>query len=84
MAIVGVVMGVTFLISNAAQRRQYARRTYDTYLLGEGIVNSSTGSLDVKFDEAERRRILSEYGKMPAIYAPAFDPRSASSAQPLR
>lgn len=84
LAIISVVMGITFLASNAAQKRQYTRRAYDTYVLGDGIVNSITITLDVKFSDVKRRRILSEYGKVLATYAPDFDPNSASSAEPVR
>jgi hypothetical protein len=83
LGIVAVVMGITFLISQAALKRQHARRTYDTYMLGDGIGSSITVTLDVRLNEAERRRILSEYAKVLATYAPTFDPNSASSAQPL-
>lgn len=82
--IVALVMGITFPISRIALKRQYARRTYDTYVLGDGIVNSVTLTVDVKFSEAERRRILLEHGKVLATYAPSFDPATATTIRPLR
>lgn len=83
LGIVAVVMGITFLISQAALKRQHARRTYDTYGLGDGVVNSVTVTLDVRLSEAERRRILWEYAKVLATYAPAFDPKSALDVRPI-
>jgi hypothetical protein len=58
LGIIAVVMGITFLIGQAALRRQHARRTYDTYVIGDGLVNSVTVTLGVRLSEAERRRIL--------------------------
>jgi hypothetical protein len=77
--IVAVAMAITWEVDGALRRRWHARRTYDTYVLGDGVVNSITVNLDVKFSVAERRRILSEYGKVLATYAPTFDLNSASS-----
>lgn len=76
-------MGIIFLISQVALKRQHALRTYDTYVLGNGVVNSITVTLDVKFSEGERRRILSEYAKVLAAYAPAFSPSSALDVRPI-
>jgi hypothetical protein len=81
--IVAIGMSITWLVSRASLKRQHARRTYDTYVLGDGVVNSVTLTIDVKLGEAERRRILSEHGKVLATYAPAFNPNSAMDAQPL-
>jgi hypothetical protein len=83
MGIVAIVMDITLPISKAAQRCQHARRTYDNYVLGDGVVNSITITLDVRFREGERRRILSEYGKVLATFAPAFNPNSALDVRPI-
>ncbi|WP_194713062.1 hypothetical protein [Noviherbaspirillum soli] len=83
LGIVAVVMAITFLASQAALKRQHAWRTYDTYVLGDGIVNSVSITLDVKLTEAERRRILVEYAKVLATYAPAFNPNSALDVRPI-
>lgn len=82
LGIVAVVMGITFLINQAALKRQHARRTYDTYVLGDGIVNSISVTLDVRFTEDERRRILLAYGAVLSTYAPAFNPNSALDVRP--
>jgi hypothetical protein len=81
--IVAVAMAITWELNGALRRRWYARRAYDTYVLGDSIVNSITVNLDVKFSEAERRRILSEYSKVLATYAPAFNPNSTLDVRPI-
>lgn len=81
--IVAVAMAITWEVNSALRRRWHARRTYDTYMLTDGIVNSVTVTLDVKFSEDERKRILSEYGKVLATYAPAFNPNSALDVRPI-
>ena len=81
--IVAVVMSITLVVNVTLRRRWHARRTYDTYVIGDGIVNSVTVTLDVRFREAERRRILSEYGKVLATYAPGFNPNSILDVRPM-
>lgn len=81
--IVAVIMSIAWVVNGTLRRRWHARRTYDTYVLGDGIVNSVTITLDVRFREDERRRILSEYGKILATYAPAFNPNSALNVRPM-
>lgn len=81
--IVTVGMSITLLLSRAALKRQHARRSYDTYVLGDGVVNSVTLTIDVKLSEAERRRILFEHGKVLPTYASAFNQNSALDAQPI-
>lgn len=82
-SIVAAIMSISWVVNGALRRRWHAQRTYDTYVIGDGIVNSVTITLDVKLDEAERRRILSEYAKVLASYAPAFNPNSAPDVQPV-
>ena len=81
--IVAVVMSITLVVNVTLRRHWHARRTYDTYVIGDGIVNSVTVTLDVRFREAERRRILSEYGKVLATYAPGFNPNSILDVRPM-
>lgn len=81
--IVAVAMSITWVVNGALRRRWHARRTYDTYVLSDGVVNSVTLTIDVKRGEAERRRILFEHGKVLATYASAFNPNSALDAQPI-
>lgn len=76
-------MRITYLISQAVLKRQHARRMYETYFIGDGLVSSVTVTLDVRLSETERRRILSEYGKVLATYVPAFNPNSALDTKPL-
>lgn len=81
--IVATITSIAWVVNGALRRRWHARRTYDTYVLGDGIVNSVTVTLDVKFSEAKRRRILAEYGKVLATYAPAVNPNSALDVRPM-
>jgi hypothetical protein len=78
-----VAMAITWEVNGALRRRWHARRTYDTYVIGDSILNSVTVNLDVNFREGERRRILSEYGKVLATYAPGFDPSSTIDVRPI-
>jgi hypothetical protein len=81
--IVAVAMAIIWKVNGALRRRCHARRTYDVYMLGDSIVNSIIVNLDVKFSEAERRHILSEYSKVLATYVPAFNPNSALDVRPI-
>jgi hypothetical protein len=83
-SIVTIIMSIGWVVSRVLRRRWHAQRTYDTYMLTDGVVNSVTVTLDVKFGEVERRRILSANGTVLSTYAPTFDPNSVSSAQPVR
>lgn len=49
-------------------------------MLGDGSANSVTATLYAELNNAERKRILLEYGKVPATYTPAFDPNSVSES----
>lgn len=78
-----VAMSISWVVNGALRRRWHARRTCDTYVREDGIVNSVTITLDVEFNEAERRCILSEYAKVLAAYTPAFNPNSALDVRPI-
>ena len=80
--IVDVGMSLTGAVSGSLRRHWHARRTYDTYVIGDGVVNSVTVTLDVRFGKGERRRILAEYGKVLSTYAPAFNPNSTLDVRP--
>ena len=81
--IVAVITSIAWVVNGSLRRRWHARRTYDTYVLGDGVVNSVTVTLDVNLIEAERRRIPSEYAKALAAYAPAFNPNSVLDVRPI-
>lgn len=81
--IIVVITSIAWVVNGALRRRWHARRTYDTYVLGDSVVNSVAVTLDVRIIETERRRILSEYAKVLATYASAFNPNSALDVQPI-
>lgn len=66
-------LGISYLVSRALFRRAGSRKTYKTYILADGGLNSLRVTLDAEIAETERTRILSEYGRILASYAPAFD-----------
>jgi hypothetical protein len=51
--IVAVAMAITWEVNGALRPRWHARRTYDSYVIGDSILNLVTVNLDVKFSEAE-------------------------------
>lgn len=79
------VLGIGFVVITIVRKCLETRKpTRVTYMLSDGGLNSVRVTFDVQINEATRRQVLSDYGVILSTYAPAFDPNSASSAQPVR
>ena len=78
-------LAIVFVVTTIVRKRLEAKgKTRATYVLTDGGLNAVRVTLDAQLGEAERRRILSAHGAVLSTYAPAFDPNSASSTQPVR
>jgi len=66
-------LAISYLVSRVIFRHPKPQQAYETYVLSDGGSNSVTVTLDAGLSEAERVRILSEYKRVLATYAPAFD-----------
>lgn len=76
------ILAVT-LIAGFTRLQVSPARHYDTYVFGDGAVNSLTITVGVKLSEAEWRRILMEYGKVLATSSLAINPNSELEVQPI-
>jgi hypothetical protein len=78
-------LAIVFVITTVIRKRlEVQRKARVTYVLADGGLNAVSVTLDAQLNEAERRRILLAHGAVLSTYAPAFDPNSAASAQPVR
>lgn len=71
-------LGISYLVSRVIFRYADSRKTY---VLTDGAMNSLSVTLDARIPEAERNRILSEYGRVLASYAPVVDTSAVQNTQ---